>query len=98
MPFEQVLAIVTFMKNALTVINTSTPYQALFGRQPALLPPMEGGYQGGVTGDLARVETNSRHAARIREIAATNIIEGNAQARLQRAERSKTRPAQDVAE
>ncbi len=36
--FEQVLAMVTLMKNALTVVNTSTPYQALLGRQLAMLP------------------------------------------------------------
>ena len=38
-PFEQVLSTVFFVHNSLTVINGSTPYQALFGRQPAILPP-----------------------------------------------------------
>ena len=42
--FQWVLAIVTFMHNALICINGSTPYNALFGRQPPILPPLEGGY------------------------------------------------------
>ena len=37
-----VLAIVTFMHNALIVIHNATPYQALYGRQPAILLPLEG--------------------------------------------------------
>ena len=91
-PFEQALATVIFMKNALTVINSSTPYQAVFGRQPALLPPMEGGHLGQVRSD-ARVDTNSRHDARVREIAAVNIIEATARARLDRADKTNTRAA-----
>ncbi len=38
-PFEQVLAIVTFMHNALIVINGATPYNAVIGRQAIVLPP-----------------------------------------------------------
>ena len=45
-PFEQTLAITDFMKNALTVVNEATPYQGLFGRQPTLLPALEGGSSG----------------------------------------------------
>ena len=41
-PLTVVLAQVTFMKNALTTIHESTAYHALLGRQPALLPPLEG--------------------------------------------------------
>lgn len=40
------LALVTFMHHALTCINGRTPYQALFGRQPHILPPLEGRYHG----------------------------------------------------
>ena len=46
--FGIVLGFVTFMHNALVCINNHTPYQALLGRQPNLLPPLEGGYYGGV--------------------------------------------------
>ena len=41
-----VSGLVTFMHDALASINNHTPYQALLGRQPHLLPPLEGGYYG----------------------------------------------------
>ena len=53
-PFEQVLSICIFMKNALTVIDGCTPYNALYGRQPALLPPLEGGHIGAIV-DLSLI-------------------------------------------
>ena len=96
-PFECVLSVVVFMKNALTVINTSTPYQALLGRQPAMLPPMEGGHLGQVT-DIARPGTDAKCQARVREVAAINIIEATAKARLERANSTNTRPALELAD
>ena len=50
-PFPQVLAIVTFTKHALALVNNSTPYQALLVRQPTLLPPLEGGHNSSATDD-----------------------------------------------
>ena len=97
MVFAIVLSIVTFMKNALTVVNTSTPYQALFGRQPALLPPLEGGYNGSIV-DQARPHTDARSQSRVREIAAANIIEATAQMRTERANKHNTRPAVELRE
>ena len=91
-PFEHALAIVFFMHNSLTVINNSTPYQALFGRQPAMLSPLEGGHSQQVE-SLSRADTHTRHHARVREIAAMNIIEATARARLERADKHNTRPA-----
>ena len=41
--FTTVLGLVTFMHNALVCINNHTPYQGLLGRQPSLLPLLEGG-------------------------------------------------------
>eukprot|EP00971_Amphidinium_carterae_P003138 61557-Amphidinium_carterae.1 len=40
--FKQTLATTVYVKNALTVIGTHTPYQAVFGTQSHLLPPFEG--------------------------------------------------------
>ena len=74
-PFEQTLAITEFMKNSLTVITDSTPYQALFGRQPAMLPPLEGGSSGQLEDNRLTRGTLSRHYARTREIAAVKIID-----------------------
>ena len=95
-PFEQVAATVTFMKNSLTVIGNSTPYQGVLGRQPAMLPPLEGGHLGQVN-SLARVETNSRFEARVREVAACNMIESHAKAIADRASRSNTRGCMESA-
>ena len=91
-PFEQALQMVFFMHDSLTVINNSTPYQALLGRQPAMLHPLEGGHSGQVESQ-SRLETNTRHHARVREIAAMNIIEATARARLVRADKHNTRLA-----
>ena len=41
--FATVLGLDTSMHNALVPINAHTPYQALLGRQPHLLPPLGGG-------------------------------------------------------
>lgn len=86
------LAILTFMKNSVTVVNKHTPYQALLGRQPAILAPLECGHIGQVDSQ-SRLETNSKHEARIRYITACGIIEGCAAERLKRVHRSKTRAA-----
>ena len=39
MPFKVILATVTFAKNALTVVNDSTPYQAVGTRKATKHPP-----------------------------------------------------------
>jgi len=92
--FTQVLAIVTFMHNAMTVINGSTPYQALIGRQPQLFPSLEGGTleERGVEEPLVNSRMDCRHNARVREIAAEGIIESIATSRIEQAQKSKTRP------
>ena len=87
------------MYNALICINGSTPYQALYGRQPPMLPPLEGGYieeselkSSGVSKtDLSR--SAPRDQARVREIGAGAIIEATALKRLERADPHKTVPA-----
>ncbi len=52
---EHSLAAVTFAHNALTVINGATPYQALFGRQPAMLPAIEGGWNANLADERGSV-------------------------------------------
>ena len=49
-----------------------------------------------VDGVVARRETNARYEARVREVAAGNIIEATAKARLERTDRHKTRPALEL--
>ena len=89
-PFEATLSITTFSLNALTVINTSTPYQAAIGHQPTILPPLEGGYTGQRDDELGRPGTAARNVARIKEISSTNIIEATARRRIERANASRT--------
>ena len=81
--FVILLGLITFMHNALTSINNHTPYQALLGRQPHLLPPLEGWY----FGDLDVRGRNN--LARVRETAAVVIIEAIAKARLARGDYHK---------
>ena len=88
--FDIVLALVTFMKNAMVVINGATPYQSLLGRQPAMLPPLEGGHLGQVDSH-ARPETGARFHARIREIGTISVVQAAARDRAARADRSQTR-------
>ena len=57
--------------NVLISINGSTPYQALIGRQPAMLPPLEGGHTGQVQ-SMARGPTQVRHEARVREVVSSS--------------------------
>ena len=55
--FDHALCIVTFMQNALINIKGRTPYQALIGRQPNMLPPLIGGDCGQVE-SVSRIETH----------------------------------------
>eukprot|EP00973_Karenia_brevis_P013138 1782093-Karenia_brevis.AAC.1 len=81
-------------KNCMISVHKSTPYAALFGRVPNLLPdfekvsvPMTDDISGGAA---------SRHIHRMREIAIQNIVQGTAQDRLNRASSSRTRPAGEL--
>lgn len=76
------------MYNALISITDHTPYRALFRRQPALLPPLEGGYHG----DLDA--TGQNKPARVMKIAAVAIIEATAKQRLARGDRGEMTVAQ----
>lgn len=66
------------MHNASVCASNRSPYHALFGRQPHLLPPLEGGYHG----DLDIKGQNN--IVRVREIAAIATILGTAKQRLLR--------------
>ena len=57
------------MNNALRFINAHTPYQASLGRQPHLLPLLEGGHHG--DHDV----TGQNNIARVGEIAGVAIHE-----------------------
>lgn len=110
--FKIVLALAAFMHNALIVIHKHTPYNVLFGRQPTIFPPLEGGYHKGMdsngnpTKPVGQLDADSLHdlshegqrcLARVRAISAAFIIEATALARLDRADRHNTVAAQEFA-
>ena len=73
--------------NALTSINGCSPYTAVLGRMPTLLPADDCALSDGVP------DSCSRHSYRLREIAVQAIAEGTARQRMKRAMRAQTRPA-----
>ena len=81
--FAQLLAEVTFAGNALISHNGATPFNARFGRQPAMLPDLHVIPEQGAT-------VPGRDLQRVREIALQKIIESTAIARVNRASRSLT--------
>ena len=87
-----VLGLVAIVHNALASINNHIPYQALLGRQPHLLPPLEGGYFGGL--DVRR----QNNLAGVREVAAVAIIEATARQRLELGDFHTQIVAQELAE
>ena len=82
-----------FWLNALISVNNTSPYNALYGRVPNILPDIN------VAGDVD--ETGSRpgllrHSARLREIAVSRIVEGTAKARTDRMLKTRTLPAGQI--
>jgi len=93
---EQVIAIITFLHNALISQDGVTAYNALLGRTPTMLPSTTGGTLGEIDDTLVRGESGSRHHNRIREIATTKIVEVTAKDRINRASRHQTRLAMEL--
>ena len=89
MPFKRVLAEATFVINVISSIGGVSPYVAVFGRAPALLPEL--GPHGPVNDDR---DTNCpiHHSARIRELAIQTITEQTARDRLRVALKTPTKP------
>ena len=87
-PFSERLSNCVFAGNAMLSVNDATPYNAVYGRAPALLPSLEFINQ---EGELA--SPNLTHINRARQIAVTAIVEGSARNRVLRALSTKTLPA-----
>ncbi len=88
MPFEQRLNECVFSGNALLSINGCTPYNAVYGRTPPLLPGLEVLNDDGVITPLT-----DRQVGRVREISVQSIVEGTAHNKLLRAINCRTQPA-----
>ena len=78
--FGQTLNQALFAKNSLLTYNGHTPYQAVLGRQPVLLPSFD-------TPNPQDVDQQ-----RLREIAVEAIVQEHSRSRIQRALRHHTRP------
>ena len=86
--FEQILSESVHAKNVLFVCGGYTPYEALYGRTPALLNTLD------VEGDFGEPED----VFRLRSIAISSMVEATALAKAQRADRSKTRVSGELLE
>ena len=91
-PFTYRLAEATFAGNALVSVNNTTPYNAVYGRTPNLLPPIDQPNSQDALQDPNGVPYPGlmRNSHRLREIAIQQMIEGTARARLGRALNTKT--------
>ena len=81
MPMDSLLAECVFAGNALLSYHGHSPYEAVFGRTPSLLPDATLSVDE-PTGTLA---LGSREHHRMREIAVNSIVESSAQDRINRA-------------
>ena len=77
LPFPQVLGEATFSGNALLAVNQATPYGALYGRVPHMLPDIDG-----FVPDKT-APGSIRHAALLRELCLQRMVEGSARERIQ---------------
>merc|ERR1711884_537346 len=79
--FSFVLADATYAKNALLTIGEGTPYIALYGRVPPLLPQIEHIVGTAHLNDETGIE-GSRHIHRLREVTVASMVETLAAHRL----------------
>ena len=81
-PFENILSEAVFCGNALLTVGGSSPYNALYGRVPRMLPSID---QLTVPGEVANTHPGLiAHTHRLREVSIQAMVEGSARARLGR--------------
>ena len=86
-PMRRLLCESTFALNSLTSVNGCSPYSAVLGRVPSLLPS-DDALMSDNTSDMA-----SKHTYRLRELCVQSIAEGSAKERMRRAMHTPSRPA-----
>ena len=91
-PFPRRLGEAVLAGNILLSINNGTPYQALYGRVPNVLPDVDLAAAAAQDHDPS-LPMVARCAHRLRELNVQAIVEGTAKARLDRAMSTKTKPA-----
>jgi len=90
-PFEHRLTDAILCGNCLITVNNTTPYNAVLGRSPNLLPNIN--CPDAEHEEDVRKPGLIRHTNRLREIAVQSMVDGTARARLGRALTTKTLPA-----
>ena len=81
----------TFCSNALLSVNGCTPYNALYGRVPNILPGID--QPDAMNEDRLNMPGTIRHTHRLREIAVSAMLDETAKVRAQRALQTRTLPA-----
>ena len=79
--YSHILADAVFSKNALLSIGEGTPYIALLGRVPSLLPQLEHIAGTAQLDDETGIE-GSHHVHRLREVTVASMVEALAEHRL----------------
>ena len=92
-PFGMRLREAIFVGNALLSVNDTTPYNALYGRVPQMLPDINGATDASTGGARSGEPGSIRHAHRLREISVQRMVEHTAQERVKRALNTRTLPA-----
>ena len=90
-PYNIRLGEATFAGNAMLTINDSTPYNAVYGRVPRLLPSINS--LGSEISESSNMPGLIRDTHRLREVSVPCMIEGAAKARLDRALNARALPA-----
>ena len=80
------ICLAMFAVSALTTVGQKTPYQAVYGRQPPMLPPIRPAND--VNPNLD--SDDGRAESRIREIAISSMVEATSISRISIALRSRT--------
>ena len=89
--FERLLSEFVFAGNAFVSVNGATPYNALYGRTPNMLPGIEI-----LNADGEFVSPTDRDIGRVREIAIQKIVEGTAIEKMKIAMETRTLPAGEL--
>ena len=87
MSFDSLLSESCFAKNALFAIGGATPYEAVFGRTPALL---------GVVDAEVGDSPDDRDSDRVRQLAIQSMVQSMAENKIRRATRGKSRAAGEL--
>ena len=94
-PMDIIVAECFLIKNLMTSVGGSSPYQAVFGRVPPILSEFEPASETQIDDLSAGIPGISRHHHRLREVTVEGMVDLTAKQRMERALNSKTRLAHE---